>query len=746
MPRIARSKSKLAGNLVILVILLLSLFGTTQPTSAQVQPSVVPNLDVVLVIDESGSMWGESDPPNSSNQGWRIVMAKLFADLLGVDQSGSTHALSVIVFGAQAETVRGLTPVQDNASREDLKAAIDLAHVQTQNMFYLTNIPDALTQAYTELDTHGRPGSEKAVIFLSDGKCDLENTIDKAACNQNIRQIIGDHFVGKYPVYTIAFTDKASVGGDSAIYENLWQEIAVDTDGEYFKPNKAEGDLLDVYIQILRHLFNLSSESIPNPSQSPSKQLFNIPEDQLQAVFTIVKYNENIKTTIIRPDGSIVEESDPDVRTSFSPQTDSYGFIQPEAGPWYVQMEGAGEVTVVFIPFPSYSLKVDRLSPLGLTHPMGKPMDITIQIVDSSGDLQSTTDDLNVDVTLPDETTQMLTFTKVDDTTYSARLQDTSQLGRYQLHFYGGQDENKVDDLQNIDVIRAPWILVLEPGSEVAYPIQEPLTIRAQLMYGKDPVTIPDPSDTVTVTAQLLDSNNNSIDLQQLKLEAGIFSRQMNFDTPGSYNLEAKVVLTKPSGEEYQDVSLVKISAEIFNEPTPTDVTATPMSSLPPPPAVPPKPFPIGLVLGGLGGLILAGVLGGLGWWWFNRPSLIGTLDSGGMEASFPLSGRKPVFMGSDDTCQFKIYGNDILPKHAELRPIGNRKNPQVEIRSVDSSKLVRVDKIETIFQTLRNGNVIKIGSFEYTYSGPPTLEDFETDNSMTTPSAKTNEEDGWKF
>ena len=748
MNRKSKLNMRVVGSILVLSVLVLSLFGTTRAGSAQSQRTAVPNLDIVLVIDESGSMWNESDPPNATNQGWRIVMAKLFADLLGVDQSGSTHALSVIIFGAKAQIVSDLTLIQDSTSRQDLKTAIDAAHAATQNKNYVTNIPEALTQAYEELDTHGRPGAQKAVIFLSDGKCELADQTLNPQCNENIRQIIKDHYVGKYPVYTIAFTAKAYNAGDSAIYENLWQEIAADTGGEYFKPNKAKSDLLDVYIQILRHLFNLSSQTIPNPVQAPSKQVFNIPASQLQAVFTIVKYNENIKATIIRPDGSVVKVTDPDVRFSSSSQTDSYSFLKPAAGPWYVQLEGSGEVTVIYIPFPSNFLKVMRISPSGLTFPMGKPMDIIIQIADANGNLQSSLEDIKVDVTLPDGTIQTLTFSKGDKNTYQVQLKDTSQLGSYQLHFYGGHDPTKMDDTQTIAVIKAPWIRVLEPSPNIAYPFQKPLSIQAQMMNGMDPVTVPDPSDIVTVTAQLYDSNNNSIDFQQLKLENGVFSRQMQLDKAGLYALTVRIALIKASGEEYQDVSQLNVQEVEANTATPTIaptvVPATPTPITPPPP---PKPLPLGPIFGGLGGLIVLAGLGGLGWWWFNRPSLIGTLDSGGMQAAFPLSGRKPVYIGSDVNCKFNIQGPDILPKHAELRPIGSLKHPFVEIRSVDPAKPIKVDKIETIFQTLHDGNIITIGSFDYTYSGPPNPEDFEVDSSTSTlPPADKNDADSWKF
>jgi hypothetical protein len=204
------------------------------------------------------------------------------------------------------------------------------------------------------------------------------------------------------------------------------------------------------------------------------------------------------------------------------------------------------------------------------------------------------------------------------------------------------------------------------------------------------------------------------------------------------------LVVLKPSGEQYQDVTLASVRAEQSIVAPPTVTAEAP---LPTPTPAPSKPAPLGSILGGLGGLIVLAVLGGLGWGEFNKPSLIGSLDSGGMLPPFPLSGRRPVYIGSDVHCKFTIPGDDILPRHAELRPIGTRSNPHVEIRSLDSSKLVKVDKLETVFQTLHDGNIIKIGSFEFSYSCPPGPGIFETENTMETPSPTNQDEDNtWKF
>ena len=71
--------------------------GISARVAAQIAVPGVTNLDIVLVIDESGSMWERNDPqifnPDGTvkNPGWRIVAANLLAQWLATDPVSYTH-------------------------------------------------------------------------------------------------------------------------------------------------------------------------------------------------------------------------------------------------------------------------------------------------------------------------------------------------------------------------------------------------------------------------------------------------------------------------------------------------------------------------------------------------------------------------------------------------------------------------------------------------------------------------------
>src|SRR5689334_750366 len=101
LPMNVRTRSLLRFSILISLIVLVLMSSATPSAGQNPNPTGISNLDIVLVIDESGSMWETNDPQikaagQVTNPGWRIVGANLLAEWLGVDQSGSRHRLSVI--------------------------------------------------------------------------------------------------------------------------------------------------------------------------------------------------------------------------------------------------------------------------------------------------------------------------------------------------------------------------------------------------------------------------------------------------------------------------------------------------------------------------------------------------------------------------------------------------------------------------------------------------------------------------
>ncbi|MCL5999653.1 MAG: VWA domain-containing protein [Chloroflexi bacterium] len=738
--------TRVARYAILIGVALLYLCSTVSPVTSQT-PTGISGLDIVLVIDESGSMWEGNDPQikgddgQVTNPGWRIVGANLLAEWLGVDQSGAQHQLSVIMFGTDAKIVWPLQPIQDTSAQEGFHQALSDAHT------YLgaTDILEVLRLAKGELDK-GRtdPNVKRIVIFLSDGKCEPKPVTTRAEteqCNQDIRELVQREFVqAGYPIFTIALTSDAfKQDPDNTIYKNVWQEMAVVTSGEYFEPVKAERELLDAYVSILQRLFGLAIQNPPPPVDAPTELTFDVPDNLLQVAFAIIKYQLGIQTIITRPDGTVVQPGDSGVQYFGSPLTDSYGISRPTPGKWTVKLTGRGKVSVINIPYPKTRYLVERLSPAA-AHPQGKPMDISVRVLDVDQQPKSL-QELSVAVGLPDGTSVPLPLNPAGASSvgsYAGVLEDTHQLGTYVLNFDGKQDNTSLSDQQTIKVVAAPWIKIVEPVLGNPYPGDVPLLVQAQLMYNTAPLTDLNSKDQFEVIARLVRPDGQVVDTQFLRLQSGgIFSGSLNASGDGDYIVRTQLSYLSESGEQFQDVSELAVSVSGL-APTAVPPTAVPTPSPPPEPA---KPLNPAVIAGIAGGLVVLALLGLVIVWWRSKPALVGSLEVEGVP--YALRGKRSITLGADPHNRILVQGQGVLPRHAELRPVGSGRNAQVIIRSLDRNNPVLVNGLEVPSHTLQDEDKITVGDQTLTYSGP---ERFDELSSTLADGDKAGGSGDWKF
>lgn len=177
-----------------------------------------PALDIVLVLDNSGSM-KQNDPHLLT----REVVTR-FLDGIGADTR-----LGMVVFDQDARLIEPLTVLDSlNAKVRFLKG---LENLNYQGRY--TNSPAAIERALYELKSHGREQAGKIVIFLTDGIID---TGDKARDREK-EQWLKDSLTAEsrklgIRLFTIAFTDGADY--------QLIQTLALNTTGEYFRAYRAE--------------------------------------------------------------------------------------------------------------------------------------------------------------------------------------------------------------------------------------------------------------------------------------------------------------------------------------------------------------------------------------------------------------------------------------------------------------------------------------------------------------------------
>lgn len=220
---------KLNKFLALLICIILYGIMLAQSAWAKEYVSVKSGLDVIFVMDYSGSM--KSNDPNDIAQG----MVKAFID--------TVHATDIhIGFVAYNDQILSATqplPVKTNEERQALKMLIDKAGYSGN-----TDIGLGLRYAYDLI----RQNSErkKAIILISDGESDLRGSATGRVLEnalQDIEYVTSECKKEAIPIYSIAF------GEYDGNVKSL-EKISGQTDGRMYTVKKPE-----TLIQVLYGIF-----------------------------------------------------------------------------------------------------------------------------------------------------------------------------------------------------------------------------------------------------------------------------------------------------------------------------------------------------------------------------------------------------------------------------------------------------------------------------------------------------------
>lgn len=193
---------------------------SAESTAPEPSPAAVtdPALDIVLVLDNSGSM-KQNDPQLLT----REVVTRFLEGI-----SANTR-MGMVVFDQDARLIEPLTALDSlNAKIRFLKG---LESLNYQGRY--TNSPVAIERALYELRIHGREQGGKIVIFLTDGIVDTGDSARDREKEQWLKDslTVESQKLG-IRLFTIAFTDRADY--------QLIQTLAMKTGGEYFRAYQAK--------------------------------------------------------------------------------------------------------------------------------------------------------------------------------------------------------------------------------------------------------------------------------------------------------------------------------------------------------------------------------------------------------------------------------------------------------------------------------------------------------------------------
>jgi pSer/pThr/pTyr-binding forkhead associated (FHA) protein/Mg-chelatase subunit ChlD len=205
--------------------------GLVAPAPVLAAESADPLIDLVFVIDNSGSM-RKNDP--------KFITPKVVETF--VRQLPESAQVGVVLFDQNA---RILSPMTGISGKQDGNEIISgLKKIDYRGQF--TNTPMGMERAIYELKTHGRPLAEKGIVLITDGIVDTGDPKKDQELTQWLKKdLTAQSKLLGIRVFGIAFTENADF--------SLIQTLALRTGGEYFRTHKAS-EISDVLTQVQAHM------------------------------------------------------------------------------------------------------------------------------------------------------------------------------------------------------------------------------------------------------------------------------------------------------------------------------------------------------------------------------------------------------------------------------------------------------------------------------------------------------------
>ena len=258
-------------NLKLLFIFII--VGLIAFTSNNVYTKTIDGIDVVLVMDSSGSM-KKTDPMSL-----RIPAAKLFISLLNKNDRAS-----VVSFSDKSYPIINLTPVDSEKNKDQLLKAAD--KISSAGLF--TNLYDALAAGHDILSKENKKERSKIIVLMSDGMMDVGDPAKDRDLADRIYNEMAVALEDKgIRVYAIAFTDQAD--------RVLLEKISKRTGGFY---NLALSD------KEFHMVFTSIFESLKSPDMLPmSENGFLIDGSIEEVTIVATKGSPQTQIRLNSPDG-----------------------------------------------------------------------------------------------------------------------------------------------------------------------------------------------------------------------------------------------------------------------------------------------------------------------------------------------------------------------------------------------------------------------------------------------------------
>jgi hypothetical protein len=605
---------------LLLVSVLFPLTAYGQGGSGE-QHREVPSLDVIVLIDESETMWNHTD-----TEGVRVNTVNFFIDMLSSERSGSVHRLGIVAFGTEPYVIP-YTLLDSQVAAEELKEQYAAVHksIESHKDEEYTDINKALGAALAMIEQNSDPNRKTAILLISDGQPTNPQVSEKKgqdtvmAYLDETRSLLEQLRDYPYmdsicpapkgaPLYVVGIgVDKLQETSSLdfiALYREFWQGVSAKAGG-YYKEAERVQEMQGISTYIFSELLCTPAE----PSlavHSPQVLEYQVYDSYFQIFFTIsAKEKPELKASVYRPgeDGTAegVALSKDEEGVSWQSNGIDYEvwgvrYTEPWAGTWRVVLEGEGRAEFSYIFFPN--MTINLYEPSGGFLPADKPFTIRAGIIDENGHI--------VDVPLKDFQAEIEGeggFRKQlpleeDGDTFVAQLEAFEQTGEYSLTLHALlPDGTPLYEHKWFTLISAPWVEVTEPTRGSSYMLAESIPLQARVHLA-GAVSFEDIKLIATLLkddklVQTVEMSRDDASSQAGENVMAYSSAFRAVEDSGEYAVQAEMMAILPGGRVF-DHETVPIPLSVVAPPTPTpSPSPSPSPTLTPVPTSTPTPTPV---------------------------------------------------------------------------------------------------------------------------------------------------------
>ena len=602
--------------LLLLLLLVLSAVSGSTILAEETPPQIMPNLDLIVIVDESDSMWRTYGTGVEPAVRVRRALETL-VDAFGADTLGSDFRVGIIVYGDDARLAAPLTSLRQPESQALLKETFYRHHAHMG----WSDAEKALQLAAQHLGEAGRTNYKPAVILLSDGKPETEfaNEYDEEGRRQlpeyadkvkaAFRELTTFTYTGDIchrgaglPFYTVAIGEATAQSQYWAPYQNFLDFAAGESGGNYFPEPEDMGRLPFIFLQVFGEL-NCVPVGEARETALPADVPFKVFDTYAEFLLAVVAPDETVKmdVQVLSPDRTALQPDGDAVRLARSDLDQVWGVRRNPgwSGEWTLRLSGSGRVHYLFIPV-SDRFTVEFLSPAANTHPVGKPLPIAVQLRDSRGEpVREGITQLGVDVVNPLTHSRDGVLVKQEGDEYKGRYDNTllsepTDLGQRDIIVGAGINLEgqiaPVEGVKRLNLVTRPWLAPVSPSSAEAYATSAPvpLAVDVRLADHLDSTT----AQTAAVHAAVFQENQQVAGPFPLQIDTAAGEARMAGEIPagalaaGRYGVVFTLQPgpTAPDGDQAEtEMTLITVTPTPTPMPTAT-ATPTPTPTPPPPP------------------------------------------------------------------------------------------------------------------------------------------------------------------